>query len=301
VDFYAADGRTRLSVPPAFLTGSHTVSYVSEMAADEPAMAVHFRPGGAFPFLGMPLSDLENAYVGLDQVWGRGLLAESSSETGQPSAPIVVRTRLFDEALLRSHADGVSQVVIVAAGMDARSFRLPWPDGVTIYEVDQPQVIAIKEERLAGARPRCQRVPVGVDLADDWPKTLQSQGFNASAPTIWTIEGLLQYIEAPDVDRLFARVDALSAPGSVLLYDVVGNALLEAPFLQNTIDFMQKLGAPWIFGSDTPGALVEDRGWTTTVTDMAVPGNEWKRWAHPPIPVDVPNAPRGYFIEAMKA
>jgi methyltransferase (TIGR00027 family) len=264
-------------------------------------MAVHFRPGGAFPFLGMPLSDLENAYVGLDQVWGRGLLAESSSETGQPSAPIVVRTRLFDEALLRSHADGVSQVVIVAAGMDARSFRLPWPDGVTIYEVDQPQVIAIKEERLAGARPRCQRVPVGVDLADDWPKTLQSQGFNASAPTIWTIEGLLQYIEAPDVDRLFARVDALSAPGSVLLYDVVGNALLEAPFLQNTIDFMQKLGAPWIFGSDTPGALVEDRGWTTTVTDMAVPGNEWKRWAHPPIPVDVPNAPRGYFIEAMKA
>src|ERR1700733_2193126 len=81
---------------------------------------------------------------------GRRLLAESSSETGQPSAPIVVRTRLFDEALLSAHADGVSQVVIVAAGMDARSFRLPWADGVTVYEVDQPQVIAIKEERLAG-------------------------------------------------------------------------------------------------------------------------------------------------------
>ena len=163
----------------------------------------------------------------------RRLLAESSSQTGQPSAPIVVRTRLFDEALLGAHADGVSQVVIVAAGMDARSFRLPWHDGVTVYEVDQPQVIAIKEERLAGARPRCQRVAVGVDLADDWPKTLQSQGFNSSAPTVWTIEGLLQYIEAPDVDRLFERVDALSAPGSVLLYDVVGKALLEAPFLQN--------------------------------------------------------------------
>jgi len=84
---------------------------------------------------------------------GRRLLAESSSETGQPSAPIVVRTRLFDEALLGAHADGVSQVVIVAAGMDARSFRLPWHDGVTVYEVDQPQVIAIKEERLAGERP----------------------------------------------------------------------------------------------------------------------------------------------------
>lgn len=111
----------------------------------------------------------------------------------------------------------------------------------------------------------------------------------------------MQYIEAPDVDRLFARVDALSAPGSVLLYDVVGNALLEAPFLQSTIEFMQKLGAPWVFGSDEPAALVEDRGWTATVTDMAVPGNEWKRWVHPPIPAEVPNAPRGYFIEAMKA
>jgi AraC-like DNA-binding protein len=70
LDFYAADGRTKLSVPPAFITGSHTASYVSEMAADEPAMAVHFRPGGAYPFLGIPLGDLENTYVGLDQIWG---------------------------------------------------------------------------------------------------------------------------------------------------------------------------------------------------------------------------------------
>ena len=231
---------------------------------------------------------------------GRRLLAECSSETGQPSAPIVVRTRLFDETLLRVHAAGVAQVVILAAGMDARAYRLPWRDGTTVYEIDQPRVITLKGERLAGEHARCRRVAVGVDLADAWPKTLQSQGFNSSAPTVWTIEGLLQYIEAPDVDRLFARVDALSAPGSVLLYDVVGKTLLEAPFLQNTIEFMQKLGAPWVFGSDTPGALVEDRGWTATVTDMAVPGTEWKRWAHPPIPPEMPNAPRGYFVEAIE-
>jgi AraC-like DNA-binding protein len=71
LDFYGADGRTRLSVPPAFITGSHTASYVSDIAAHEPVMAIHFRPGGAFPFFGIPLSDLENTYVGLDQVWGR--------------------------------------------------------------------------------------------------------------------------------------------------------------------------------------------------------------------------------------
>lgn len=232
---------------------------------------------------------------------GRRLLAESSAETGQPSAPIVVRTRLFDEALMRAHAAGVSQAVILAAGMDARSYRLAWRDDTTVYEVDQPHVIAIKDERLAGEQPRCRRVAVGIDLADDWPKALESQGFDRSAQTVWLIEGLLQYIDAPEVDRLFARVDALSAPGSVLLYDVVGKRLLEAPFLQATQEFMKKLGAPWVFGSDTPAALVEGRGWAATVTDMAVPGNAWKRWEHPAIPADVPDAPRGYFIEAVKA
>jgi hypothetical protein len=86
----------------------------------------------------------------------------------------------------------------------------------------------------------------------------------------------------------------------VLLYDVVGTALLEAPFSAATLAYMEKLGAPWVFSSDTPAALVENRGWSATVTDMAVPGNKWKRWVHPPVPADVPNAARGYFIEAVK-
>jgi AraC-like DNA-binding protein len=71
LDFYAADGHTKLSVPSAFITGSHTASYVSDIAANEPVMAIHFRPGGAYPFFGMPLSDLENTHVGLEEVWGR--------------------------------------------------------------------------------------------------------------------------------------------------------------------------------------------------------------------------------------
>ena len=89
LDFYAADGTTRLSVPPAFITGSHTASYVSNIPADEPVMALHFRPGGAFPFLGIPLGDLEDAYVGIDEVWGsdgRDLherLIETSSTAGR--------------------------------------------------------------------------------------------------------------------------------------------------------------------------------------------------------------------------
>ena len=130
---------------------------------------------------------------------------------------------------------------------------------------------------------------------------VQSQAFTPSSRTVWLIEGLLQYLDASDVDRLFARVDALSAPGSRLLYDVVGKTLLEAPFLQPTLEFMVTLGAPWTFGSDTPAALVEDRGWTATVTDAAEPGNRWNRWGHPVVPADVPGVPRGYFVEAIKA
>jgi methyltransferase (TIGR00027 family) len=231
---------------------------------------------------------------------GRELLAEATEKTQQPSAPIVVRTRFFDEAVLGAHADGISQVAILAAGMDARAFRLPWRSGAVVYEVDQPEMITIKDERLAGEQPRCRRVAVGVDLTDDWPKVLQSQGFTASSRTVWLIEGLLQYLEASDVDRLFDRVDALSAPGSVLLYDVIGKTMLEADFLQPSLKFMAKLGAPWRFGSDTPATLVENRGWTATVTDAAEPGNRWKRWMHPPVPADVPGAPRGYFVEAIK-
>lgn len=231
---------------------------------------------------------------------GRQLLADAVAATGQASAEIIIRTRFFDEALGDAQRDGLSQVVILAAGMDARAYRLPWRPATTVYEVDQPHVIAMKEERLAGEAPRCHRVAVGVDLAEDWPKALRSKGFDPSARTAWLVEGLLQYIDASAVDTLFARIDALSAGGSVLLYDVVGRTLLEAPFLESTLQYMRQLGAPWVFGTDTPGALAEDRGWTAVVTDVAEPGSRWNRWEHPVVPLDVPGVPRGYFVTATK-
>lgn len=195
------------------------------------------------------------------------------------------------EALLRAQADGVAQVVILAAGMDARALRLPWHSDTTVYAVDQPHVINTKDERLGRERPRCRRVAVGVDLADDWPKVLHSQGFTPSSRTVLLTEGLLQYLDASDADKLFARVDALSASGSVLLYDVVGKTLLEAPFLQSTLEFMERLGAPWKFGGDTPAALVEHRGWTATVTDAAELETRWNRWGIQQFPPMCPGCP----------
>ncbi len=232
---------------------------------------------------------------------GRRLLAQAEAATGGASAQIVIRTRFWDEALVRVNARGTTQVVILAAGMDARAYRLPWLAGTTVYEIDQPAVMAIKDQRLSGEQPRCQRVAVGIDLADDWPKMLQAQGFDSSVKTAWLIEGLLQYLDASAVDTVFSRIDGLSAAGSVLLYDIVGETLSKAPFLQPTLQFMEKLGAPWTFATDTPAALVESRGWAATVTDVANAGNQWQRWEHPAVPLEVPGVPRGYFVEATKA
>jgi methyltransferase (TIGR00027 family) len=232
---------------------------------------------------------------------GRQLLADAVAATGQAPAEIIIRTRFFDEALREAQDDGLSQVVIVAAGMDARAYRLAWLAGTTVYEVDQPQLIAAKDARLAAERPRCRRVAVGIDLADDWPNALRSQGFTSSERTAWLVEGLLQYIDAAAVDTLFARIDALSAPRSVVLYNVIGETLLESSFMQPTRQYMRQLGAPWTFGTDAPAALVEGRGWNAAVIDVGEVGTKWGRWEHPVVPLDVPGVPRGYFVVATKA
>ena len=229
---------------------------------------------------------------------GMAMLERMVAETGEQSTlQIVVRTRFWDEALLRAAAT-VDQVVILAAGLDTRAFRLAWPAGTAVFELDQPAVIAAKAERLDGAEPLCRRVPIGVDLTGEWPEALHSAGLDPDAPSVWLIEGLLQYLDEAAVRGLFARIDALSAPGSVLLYDVVGAALLNAPFMAGLRESMAAQGSPWLFGTDEPGELAGRHGWSAAVIDVAEPGYRWGRWPAPAVPADVPDAPRGYFVEA---
>jgi len=234
---------------------------------------------------------------------GRRLLAATVAATGERStAQIVVRTRFWDEALLRatSTAHAPKQVVLLAAGMDARAYRLPWPAGTTVFELDQQAVIAAKADLLGDDRPRCRRVAIGIDLADDWPAALTAAGFDPHAPTVWLIEGLLQYLDESAVRTLFARVDTLSVPGSTVLYDVVGRTLLDSPMMASLRRSMAEQGSPWLFGTDTPGELAERHGWSAAVTDVAEPGNAWNRWFAPAVPIDVPGQPRGFFVEAVK-
>jgi hypothetical protein len=84
-------------------------------------------------------------------------------------------------------------VVLLAAGLDTRAFRLTWPDGVRLFELDLPDLVDYKERVLAeqAAVPRCQRTVLRVDLREDWPARLESAGLRPGEPTAWLIEGLL--------------------------------------------------------------------------------------------------------------
>jgi methyltransferase (TIGR00027 family) len=145
------------------------------------------------------------------------------------------RTAFFDEFFLDATRAGVRQAVILAAGLDSRAWRLPWPDGpdgVTVYELDQPRVLEFKASTLAehGAEPACDRVAVPVDLRQDWPAALRQAGFDASAPSVWSAEGLMPYLPAAAQELLFNRVDALTVTGSRVAVEALGPKFLDPDF-----------------------------------------------------------------------
>ena len=131
---------------------------------------------------------------------------------------MAVRTKFFDDFFVSATDAGIRQAVILASGLDSRAYRLPWPDGTVVYEIDQPEVIAAKTGTMAqiGAAPTCERRTVAIDLREDWPAALRAAGFDPSAPTAWIAEGLLIYLPPEAQDKLFDNITALSAPGSRL-------------------------------------------------------------------------------------
>ncbi|HEX7826335.1 MAG TPA: class I SAM-dependent methyltransferase, partial [Mycobacterium sp.] len=148
-----------------------------------------------------------------------GTISASDVDDGGATAlmtgMMAVRTRFFDDFFIDATASGVRQVVILASGLDSRAYRLPWPDGTVVYEIDQPQVIEAKTAAMAdiGATPTAERRAVAIDLRDDWPEALRQAGFDAALPTAWSGEGLLVYLPPEAQDRLFDEITALSAPG----------------------------------------------------------------------------------------
>jgi methyltransferase (TIGR00027 family) len=202
---------------------------------------------------------------------GFELLAEAA-RTGVPSssagsAVFVVRHRFFDDVLKDLTGRGVRQVVLVAAGLDTRAFRLEWPTGTRLFEIDQPPVLAYKDAVLAsrGAQAQCNRQEVPADLREDWPTALLARGFDPEHPAVWVAEGILFYIPEPSVHRLLDDMRRLSATGSHLLADVLGT---DGGPPQEVKDMFASWEAPFVFFSNDPRELMRSHGWEAEVIAM---------------------------------
>ena len=187
---------------------------------------------------------------------------------------IAVRTRFFDQLFIDACAAGIRQAVILASGLDTRAFRLAWPAGTVVFEIDQPAVIDFKTEVLteAGATPAAERRTIGVDLRDDWPRALRDGGFDPGQPTAWIAEGLLIYLPPDAQDRLLNAVTELSTPGSRLATEHMDAQALTGDWAKAMTERGRRLGStidltelfytgPRNSAADHLGA----QGWSVTV------------------------------------
>jgi methyltransferase (TIGR00027 family) len=213
---------------------------------------------------------------------------------------LAIRTTYLDRAVVKAVEErGIRQVVFLAAGMDTRFFRLPWPDGVTVYELDRPALLEAKAKMLADEPLPAgrTRITVPVDLTQDWTGPLKEAGWKSDEPVLWVVEGLLFFLPEQAVRTLISTLSAHAAPGSVLLGDVISRAALENPLSRPFLNALREDGNPWLFGTEEPEALLAACGWD--VTEVKQPGEEgadFDRWPYPVPPRNVPRVPRSFLF-----
>ncbi|MEU9865317.1 SAM-dependent methyltransferase [Streptomyces sp. NPDC047971] len=213
---------------------------------------------------------------------------------------LAIRTTYLDRAIVRAVEErGIRQIVFLAAGMDTRFFRLPWPDGVTVYELDRPALLEAKatmlaDEPLPAGR---DRITVPVDLTQDWTGPLKEAGWKSDEPVLWVVEGLLFFLPEEAVRTLISTLSAHAAPGSVLLGDVISRAALENPLSRPFLSALREDDNPWLFGTEDPEALLAACGWE--VREVKQPGEEgadFDRWPYPVPSRNVPGVPRSFLF-----
>ncbi|MGA9373559.1 MAG: class I SAM-dependent methyltransferase [Mycobacterium sp.] len=238
---------------------------------------------GPDPLLNDPLADPLVRAVGLQSFVK--LVDDELPPTDDPvmtrqhmREQIAVRTRYFDDFFATATAAGIRQAVILAAGLDTRAYRLSWPAGTVVFEVDQPEVIAFKSETLGqlGAAATADRRTVSVDLREDWPAALRDSGFDPGLPTAWIAEGLLVYLPPEAQDRLFDSISALSAPGSRLATEEMDMRSLPANWAEKLAERSQRAGtginvAELFYTGERASAAtyLQEHGWQITVLRSA--------------------------------
>jgi methyltransferase (TIGR00027 family) len=212
-----------------------------------------------------------------------------------PGAPrenptIGPRTRFYDDVMTDAVADGLGQVVLIAAGMDTRAFRLALPAEVIVFEHDLPELLEQKQAilDLEQAEPRCRRIVVAADLAEsDWPQALTASGFDHAAPTVFIVEGLSWYLTEEQNARLLDDLASLAAPGSRLGIDIISQEHLQSPAAAPFFEFTASLGIRWQFGTNDAAGFLGAHGWEAEVTGLEAFAIRLGRWS----PSDAPEDP----------
>jgi methyltransferase (TIGR00027 family) len=249
-----------------------------------------------------PLFTDRYAQLFVDAAIARGW---DSSDVGR-HLPLVqgyaaARTKWFDEYFIAAGANGIDQSVILAAGLDARAWRLPWVSSSVVYEIDQPQVLAFKAETLdaRNARPAVRYRPVPIDLRADWPTALKEAGFDPSTPTAWSAEGLLPYLPATGQNLLFERILELSANGSRIAAEVLNPSAFDPDYLKRGRELLgdDGLDIPELLFSEERADLrqwLTSRDWAVTLIEAL---DLLRRYNRMPADDLMDLAPRSVFIE----
>ncbi len=237
---------------------------------------------------------------------GMAMLARAEDQSPHHAlmaAYLAIRTRYLDEAVLRAGEEGIVQVVMPAAGMDARSVRLHWPPGTRIYEIDRPESLALKERLLLQTAPHahCTRSLIGADLENDWLSALVAAGFRAEQPTFWLIEGLFYYLQESAVNRILEQVTAVSAPGSILATDLVSLSYLNAPWMKDVLKALEQQGMGWYSGTDDPERFLARHGWKAAVVQPGEAAANYGRWQLPVPPRSHLELPHTFLVTARRA
>jgi methyltransferase (TIGR00027 family) len=228
---------------------------------------------------------------------GFAILARSEAASGGENSYLPVRARYFDDLLLSASA---RQVVLLGAGCDTRAYRLRFPDGACIFELDRAEVFEDKERILtaANAKPRCVRRAVAVDFSGSWIDDLTAAGFDSSKPSTWLAEGLLFYLRPEHVRSLLEGAGQLSAATSLFAADVFGTGLLDQASMQPYLRWLESTSRPSPFCTDDPGGLFAACGWSSA--KVVEPGQPEASFGRLPPRSQGQGTNRTYLITARK-
>ena len=232
-------------------------------------------------------------------------LAESSDEMkaywGSIAAYVIVRTKFLDDYANDAMAAGIRQFVILGAGLDARAFRLDWPEGARVFEVDVGDVNEFKERALAriSLQPKAERIVVEADLTENWMPSLERAGFDRSVPTAWMAEGLLIYFTPEQNEELISTISTASTVGSRIAMTLAREGSLNVPDMIVQAGPEGARSVPGMWKSEAPGdprVWLRQHGWDAEVFDSRERATAYGR----PLPATTPESAVRALVRAVR-